>query len=57
LLGREDRDGGTALHEVGKEDPGGYVPPMDMVWDVRLGMSTVRQSLLIGPVAASSEQG
>lgn len=57
LLGREDRDGGTALHEVGKEDPGGYVPPMDMVWDVRLGMSTVRQSHLMGTIAASSEQG
>lgn len=40
----EYRDGGhgDASHtDAGKEDYGGYVPPMDYLWDIRFGTSTV----------------
>lgn len=41
----EYRDGAHAdapSIETSREDPGGYVPPADYVWDVRYGLSTVR---------------
>lgn len=40
----EYRDGGHGDafgHEAGKEDFGGYVPPVDYLWDVRFGLATV----------------
>lgn len=49
----EYRDGGhgdTSVAEAGKEDFGGYVPPMDYLWDVRFGTSTVscQHLMLVG---------
>lgn len=42
------KDGGHAdvtLDDISKEDQGGYVPPLDYLWDIRFGISTVRPSL------------
>ena len=36
----------TSTYDMSREDPGGYVPPMDQLWDIRYGLASVCLNLL-----------
>jgi hypothetical protein len=38
--GFDSQENGASAYDQGREDPGGFVPPQDHLWDIRYGLSS-----------------